>query len=64
VKLAVTGTNQRQEVNVSALATILLPSRKEGPIVLPLPSAELRKRGVRMMDDAAERLRKKTGGGA
>ena len=64
VKLAVTGTNQRQEVNVSALATVLLPSRKEGPIVLPLASAELRQRGVRMMNDAAERLRKKAGGDA
>jgi acyl dehydratase len=62
VKLAITGTNQRQEVNVSAWATVLLPSRKEGPVVLPRPSFDLSQRGARLMNTAAERLRKKARG--
>jgi acyl dehydratase len=64
VKLAVRGTNQRKDVNISAVATILLPSRKEGLVTLPQPSAELRKRGARLMKDAAERSQAKVGGGA
>jgi acyl dehydratase len=56
-KLAVTGTNQRQEVNVSAVATVVLPSRENGPIVLPRPSDELLQRGARLMSEAAERKR-------
>jgi acyl dehydratase len=57
VKLAVTGTNQRKEINVSANATVILPSRTNGPVVLPRPSDELLRRGARLMSEAADRKR-------
>jgi acyl dehydratase len=61
VRLAVTGTNQRQEVNVSARATVILPSQEVGPIVLPTPSDELWRRGARLMSEAAQRKRESAG---
>jgi hypothetical protein len=59
VDLEVKGTNQRNEVNVSAKATVLLPSRDSGPVVLPLPDEELRARGARLMTESVRRLRAK-----
>ena len=59
VDLEVKGTNQRNEVNVSAKATVLLPSRDSGPVVLPLPDEEFRARGARLMTESAKRLRAK-----
>ncbi|MGC9537438.1 FAS1-like dehydratase domain-containing protein [Streptomyces sp. UG1] len=35
VELALTGTNQRGQENIRGTATILLPSRAKGPVVLP-----------------------------
>jgi acyl dehydratase len=61
VELDVKGVNQRDEVNVSAHATIILPSRKDGPAILPTPPLELRQRGVQLMAEAAARVRAKNG---
>jgi acyl dehydratase len=59
VALALTGTNQRDEVTCSAWTTVRLPSREGGPVILPQPDEELRERGARMMVEAVERSRKK-----
>jgi acyl dehydratase len=61
VDLEVKGTNQRNEVNVSAKATVLLPSRGSGPVVPRLPDEELRARGARLMTESAKRLRAQKG---
>ncbi|WP_051266412.1 FAS1-like dehydratase domain-containing protein [Nakamurella lactea] len=37
VELEITGTNQRGEENIRGSATVLLPSRERGPVVLPSP---------------------------
>jgi acyl dehydratase len=58
--LELVGTSQRGEVTCQAKATIRLPSRDAGPIVLPQPDDELRARGARMMAEAAERIRSKS----
>jgi acyl dehydratase len=35
IELDLTGTNQRGQENIRGSATILLPSRERGPVVLP-----------------------------
>jgi len=59
VDLELAGTSQRGEVTCSAKATVRLPSRNNGPVVLPQPDEDLRARGAKMMTDAAERIRAK-----
>jgi len=39
IELELTGTNQRGQQNTRGSATILLPSRAGGPVVLPTPPA-------------------------
>jgi hypothetical protein len=46
VELAVRATSQRGRVTASGTATVLLPSRHRGPVVLPTPSEELRRLAV------------------
>jgi acyl dehydratase len=53
--LSITGTSQRGEVTCTATATVRLPSRADGPVMLPQADAELRARGAKLMADAAER---------
>jgi len=57
VDLAVRCTNQRGEVTAPGHATVMLPSREHGPVVLPTPSVELRRRGAVQMAAHAERRR-------
>ncbi|WP_312163998.1 MaoC family dehydratase N-terminal domain-containing protein [Phenylobacterium sp.] len=57
VDIDVRGTNQRQEVTIVAKATVLLPSREAGPMVLPQPDSDLIGRGAQLMTEAARRLR-------
>jgi acyl dehydratase len=49
VDLKVTMTNQRGEESVRCDASIALPSRTEGPVVLPDVPVELKQRATRMM---------------
>jgi acyl dehydratase len=49
VDLDLVGTNQRDEATVVGSATVILPSRSAGPVVLPTPDLELSQRGARMM---------------
>ncbi|MBF9033332.1 hypothetical protein HKCCE2091_03690 [Rhodobacterales bacterium HKCCE2091] len=57
VELEIAAVNQRDEVTAPGSATVLLPSREHGPVVLPEPRLELRRRGAEMMAEAAERRR-------
>ena len=60
VDLEIKGTSQRGWVTTPGTATVILPSREHGPVVLPAPPAELVKRGAQMMTEAAERRRAKS----
>jgi len=42
-------TNQRGEITAPATATVALPSRERGPVVLPNPPAELTRKATAMM---------------
>jgi hypothetical protein len=55
VDLDISGTNQRGEVTCPGGATVLLPSRARGGVVLPYPEAEVR--------DLAQRRAPRGGGG-
>lgn len=56
VDIRVAGTNQRNEVTAPGSATVILPSREYGPVVLPHPPSELLERGLalRALADAAQ----------
>ncbi|MBV9512328.1 MAG: MaoC family dehydratase N-terminal domain-containing protein [Caulobacteraceae bacterium] len=58
VDVAVRCTNQRGEVTAPGHATVMLPSREHGPVVLPLPGMDIRRRGAAQMAAHAERRRK------
>ncbi|WP_242127163.1 MaoC family dehydratase N-terminal domain-containing protein [Sphingobium sp. Sx8-8] len=49
VKLALRAENQNGEQTTAGSATIILPSREHGPVVLPTPGPELLKRGAEML---------------
>lgn len=49
VDLKVIMTNQRGEETVRCEATIALPGRSQGPVLLPQPSDDLKRRAARMM---------------
>jgi hypothetical protein len=55
--LEVAATNQRGEVTSPGSASVILPSRTAGAVVLPAPTDALRTRGANMMSEAAERIR-------
>jgi acyl dehydratase len=60
VDLKIEATNQRGEVTSPGTATVVLPSRASGAIILPTPPAGHIQRGANMMSEAAERLRSTT----
>ncbi|MEB3031221.1 FAS1-like dehydratase domain-containing protein [[Mycobacterium] nativiensis] len=50
IDLEFRATSQRGEVTAPATATVALPSREFGPVVLPQPEEELRRKAVAMME--------------
>ena len=50
VELEFRATNQRGEVTAPATATVALPSRELGPVTLPEPDEDLRRKAVVMME--------------
>ena len=48
VTVALRGVSQRGSETVAGEATIILPSREHGPVILPQPSEELLRRGAEM----------------
>ncbi|HEX7036569.1 MAG TPA: hypothetical protein VF210_12385, partial [Pseudomonadales bacterium] len=71
VDIALRATNQRGDVTAPGEATVLLPSREHGPVVLPEPSDELKAKAIRMIqrhrqiekEKALERLGRGSAGG-
>jgi acyl dehydratase len=57
VELSLTAVNQRGEETTRGTASVYLPSRELGAVVLPAPPAELVARGANMMAEAAARAR-------
>lgn len=51
--VAVRGVSQRGDETVCGEATVILPSREHGPVVLPQPSHELLRRGAELQLTAA-----------
>ncbi|MET0198744.1 MAG: MaoC family dehydratase N-terminal domain-containing protein [Rhodococcus fascians] len=50
VELEIRATNQRDVVTAPGNATVMLPSREHGPVVLPEPPVELRAKAVEIME--------------
>lgn len=50
VDIVLRATNQRGDVTAPGEATVLLPSREHGPVVLPEPSNELKAKAAQMME--------------
>jgi acyl dehydratase len=50
VDIEMRATNQRDQITTPGNATVLLPSREHGPVVLPDPTPELRQKAVQIMD--------------
>ena len=55
VDLEVTGTNQRGEVTAPGTATVILPTRATGAVVLPPAPDDMMERGAMVMQAAADR---------
>jgi acyl dehydratase len=60
VDLDLRATNQRDEVTVLGSATVILPSRAHGPVILPRADQELLARGANMMLTASRNRRART----
>jgi hypothetical protein len=52
VDLKLAGTNQRGEITAPDTAPVILSSRNHGPVVLPVPPEESRRRGAEMVANA------------
>jgi acyl dehydratase len=55
VDLKLAGTNQRGEITAPGNATVILPTRAGGAVVLPTPPADVGNRGAEMLQAAADR---------
>ena len=49
VSLDVFATSQRDEITTRGTAKVLLPSKSTGAVVLPVPDADLRRRGAQVV---------------
>jgi hypothetical protein len=49
VSLDVFATSQRGETTTRGTAKVLLPSKATGAVVLPIPDADLRRRGAQVV---------------
>ncbi|QTH21204.1 MaoC family dehydratase N-terminal domain-containing protein [Rhizorhabdus wittichii] len=58
VDLELASTNQRGENTAPGSASVILPSRAHGPVVLPTPEADTLLRGAAIVQSAADRTRK------
>lgn len=58
VDLELASTNQRGENTAPGTASVILPSREHGPVILPEPELEIAQRAANIMQSAADRARK------
>jgi acyl dehydratase len=56
VDIEMRGTNQRGVVTCPGRATVALPSRETGPVVLPSPPDDLQRKAIQIMDRHGELL--------
>jgi acyl dehydratase len=56
VELTLAGTNQRGEITAPGTATVILPTKESGSIVLPAPPADMCRRGAEMLQGASDRI--------
>ncbi len=59
VDIEMRATNQRDVVTTPANATVMLPSREHGPVVLPEPAPEIQRKAIEMMMRHREILRER-----
>jgi len=57
VDLKLTSTNQRGEDTAPGTATVILPSRNAGPVILPMPEEKTARRGAEILQNVAVRER-------
>jgi len=57
VELKIQAVNQRGQTTSPGTATVVLPSRARGAVVLPAPGDDLRERGANMVSQGGESLR-------
>jgi acyl dehydratase len=57
VEITFRATNQRDEITAQGTATVSLPSRELGPVLLPDPPVELKRKAIEMMARHGELLR-------
>ena len=58
VDLELASTSQRGENTAPGTASVILPSRETGPVILPSPEPETLLRGANIMQSAADRAKK------
>lgn len=58
VDLQLASMNQRGQNTAPGTATIILPSREHGPVILPDPEPDIALRSARILQDAADRMKK------
>jgi hypothetical protein len=56
VSLDVAATSQRGEATTRGTAKVLLPSKTTGAVVLPIPDADLRRRGAQVVSRASSKV--------
>jgi acyl dehydratase len=59
VDIEMRGTNQRDDVTCPGTATVALPSREHGPVVLPTPPADLQQQATQRMERHGELVRER-----
>lgn len=59
VDIEMRGTNQRGEVTCPGTATVALPSRESGPVVLPQPPVDLRRQAAELMARHGQLMRER-----
>jgi acyl dehydratase len=62
VDIEMRGTNQRGDVTCPGSATVALPSRDHGPVVLPEAAADLRQKSAELMERHGQLLRERRAG--
>ena len=60
-ELALRATSQRGEETTIGQATVILPSKDNGPVQLPVPSTELRRYGAELVTKGARLHRERAG---
>jgi hypothetical protein len=56
VSLGVAATSQRDETTTRGTAKVLLPSKTTGAVVLPVPDADLRRRGAQVVSRVSSKV--------